>query len=136
MWQQCPIVQGRAVSVLRLYRHMQQYESEFPCPSCRTVFACDAVEMHDAWNADDALDALLEDDEDYDDAAAEDEGGGGASNDKVTERASLRRARDDRLVSSESSVGRLLHCTTTNTRPCARRATDATPRGGPRASAN
>ena len=75
-----------------MYRHMQQYESEFPCPSCRTVFACDAVEMHDAWNADDALDALLEDDEDYDDAAAED--GGGASDEKVTERASLRRSED------------------------------------------
>ena len=39
-----------------------------------------------------ALDALLEDDEDYDDAAAED--GGGASDEKVTERASLRRSED------------------------------------------
>ena len=50
---------------------MKQYESEFPCPSCRTMFDCDAVEMDDTWNADDALDALLDSDADFEEEQAE-----------------------------------------------------------------
>lgn len=61
-----PNVQGGAARAV-LARAHEAVRERVPLPaSCRTVFECDAVETHDAWNADDALDALLETDEDYD----------------------------------------------------------------------
>ena len=38
---------------------------EFPCPSCRTRYTHESVEQDDEWNADDTIDALLEQDEDF-----------------------------------------------------------------------
>ena len=63
-----PCVQDCAARTVLAWSHeaVRMYDDKFPCPSCRTVFECDAVEMHDAWNADDALDALLDSDEDFD----------------------------------------------------------------------
>ena len=44
---------------------MSQHENEFPCPSCRTRYTHESVEQDDEWNADDTIDALLEQDEDF-----------------------------------------------------------------------
>lgn len=63
-WQQCPTCRV-VMHESCLYSHMMRYEDEFPCPNCRTLYAIDAVENDDQWNADDAIDALLDEDVDY-----------------------------------------------------------------------
>ena len=49
---------------------MSQHVDELPCPSCRTKYTHESVEQYDDWNADDTIDALLEQDEDFTDAEA------------------------------------------------------------------
>ena len=63
-WHQCPTCRVVLHEVC-LFGHMSQHVDEFPCPSCRTKYTHESVEQYDDWNADDTIDALLEQDEDF-----------------------------------------------------------------------